>query len=262
MTTTPETTAVPVPGPLAGLRALVTGGASGLGRATAQRLTAQGARVVVLDRAGEAPEGTAGLVRADLADDASVRAAVTEALDVLGGLDILVNNAGIGAQGAVEDNDDAEWHRVLDVNVVGLVRVTRAALPALRASAHGAVVNIGSIAATAGLPQRALYTASKGAILSLTRAMAADLLPEGIRVNAVNPGTADTPWVGRLLASAEDPAAEQAALAARQPHGRLVSGEEVAEAVSYLVSPAAASTTGTTLAVDGGMDGLRLRGEG
>ncbi|MGW0670357.1 SDR family NAD(P)-dependent oxidoreductase [Streptomyces sp. NPDC002746] len=262
MTTTPETTAVPVPGPLAGLRALVTGGASGLGRATAQRLTAQGTRVVVLDRAGEAPEGTAGLVRADLADDASVRAAVTEALDVLGGgLDILVNNAGIGAQGAVQDNDDAEWHRVLDVNVVGLVRVTRAALPALRASAHGAVVNIGSIAATAGLPQRALYTASKGAILSLTRAMAADLLPEGIRVNAVNPGTADTPWVGRLLASADDPAAEQAALAARQPHGRLVSAEEVAEAVSYLVSPAAASTTGTALAVDGGMDGLRLRRE-
>ncbi|MFF3260503.1 SDR family NAD(P)-dependent oxidoreductase [Streptomyces sp. NPDC002932] len=262
MTTTPETTAVPVPGPLAGLRALVTGGASGLGRATAQRLTAQGARVVVLDRAGEAPEGTAGLVRADLADDASVRAAVTEALDVLGGgLDILVNNAGMGAQGAVQDNDDAEWHRVLDVNVVGLVRVTRAALPALRASAHGAVVNIGSIAATAGLPQRALYTASKGAILSLTRAMAADLLPEGIRVNAVNPGTADTPWVGRLLARADDPAAEQAALAARQPHGRLVSAEEVAEAVSYLVSPAAASTTGTALAVDGGMDGLRLRRE-
>lgn len=260
MTTAPDSTAA-VPAPLAGLRALVTGGASGLGRATARLLTAHGARVVVLDRAGEAPEGTAGLVRADLADDASVSAAVTEALDVLGGLDILVNNAGIGAQGAVEDNDDAEWHRVLDVNVVGLVRVTRAVLPALRASAHGAVVNIGSIAATAGLPQRALYTASKGAILSLTRAMAADLLPEGIRVNAVNPGTADTPWVGRLLASAGDPAAEQAALAARQPHGRLVNPDEVAQAVAYLVSPAAASTTGTALAVDGGMDGLRLRGE-
>ncbi|MGX9919314.1 SDR family NAD(P)-dependent oxidoreductase [Streptomyces sp. NPDC002248] len=264
-TATPGTTATPaatVPAPLAGLRALVTGGASGLGRATALRLTAYGARVVVLDRAGETPEGTAGLVRADLADDASVRTAVAEALGLLGGLDILVNNAGIGAQGAVEDNDDAEWHRVLDVNVVGLVRVTRAALPALRDSAHGAVVNIGSIAATAGLPQRALYTASKGAILSLTRAMAADLLPEGIRVNAVNPGTADTPWVGRLLASAADPAAEQAALAARQPHGRLVAADEVAEAVAHLVSPAASSTTGTALAVDGGMDGLRLRGEG
>jgi NAD(P)-dependent dehydrogenase (short-subunit alcohol dehydrogenase family) len=116
-----------------------------------------------------------------------------------------------------------------------------------------------SIAATAGLPQRALYSASKGAVLSLTMAMAADLLPHGIRVNAVNPGTADTPWVGRLLDSAADPAAERAALAARQPHGRLVAPEEIAAAVCYLASPAAGSTTGTTLAVDGGMQGLRLR---
>jgi 2-keto-3-deoxy-L-fuconate dehydrogenase len=172
---------------------------------------------------------------------------------------VLVNNAGIGAQGGIEDNADDEWHRVLDINVLGLVRVTRAALPALRASAHAAIVNISSIAASTGLPQRALYSASKGAVLSLTRAMAADLLPEGIRVNAVNPGTADTPWVSRLLDQAADPAAEYAALAARQPHGRLVSADEVAAAVAYLASPAAASTTGTSLAVDGGMDGLRLR---
>src|SRR5205814_9159266 len=130
-------------------------------------------------------------VRADISDDAAVRAAVAEAVGSLGGLDILVNNAGVGAQGGIEGNDDDEWHRVLDINVVGLVRVTRAALPALRASGKAAIVNTCSIAATAGLPDRALYSASKGAILSLTRAMAADLLPEGIRVNAVNPGTAD-----------------------------------------------------------------------
>jgi NAD(P)-dependent dehydrogenase (short-subunit alcohol dehydrogenase family) len=159
----------------------------------------------------------------------------------------------------VEDNADAEWQRVLDVNVVGLVRVTRAALPALRKSTHAALVNTCSIAATAGLPQRALYSASKGAVLALTRAMAADLVPEGIRVNAVNPGTADTPWVGRLLDKADDPAAERAALEARQPHGRLVSAGEVAAAITYLASPAASSVTGTMLAVDGGMDGLRLR---
>jgi 2-keto-3-deoxy-L-fuconate dehydrogenase len=148
---------------------------------------------------------------------------------------------------------------VLDVNVVGLVRVTRAALPALRQSSNAAIVNTCSIAATAGLPQRALYSASKGAVLSLTLAMAADLLPEGIRVNAVNPGTADTPWVARLLDSADDPAAERAALEARQPHGRLVSADEIAHAVAYLASPSARSTTGTWLAVDGGMSGLRLR---
>jgi NAD(P)-dependent dehydrogenase (short-subunit alcohol dehydrogenase family) len=241
-----------------GLAALVTGGSSGIGLATARRLAGAGANVVVLDRAADVPDGL-GHVRADVGDDAAVRAAVGEAIDTLGRLDVLVNNAGIGAQGGIEANDDDEWHRVLDVNVLGLVRVTRAALPALRESPAAAIVNTCSIAATAGLPNRALYSASKGAVLSLTLAMAADLLPEGIRVNAVNPGTADTPWIGRLLAVADDPAAERAALEARQPHGRLVSADEVAEAIAYLASPAAGSTTGTWLAVDGGMAGLRLR---
>jgi NAD(P)-dependent dehydrogenase (short-subunit alcohol dehydrogenase family) len=148
---------------------------------------------------------------------------------------------------------------VLDLNVVGIARVTRAALPYLRRSSAAAIVNTCSIAATAGLPQRALYAASKGAVLALTRAMAADHVAEGIRVNCVNPGTVATPWVDRLLADAPDPAAERAALQARQPHGRLVSAEEVAAAIAYLASPLAGSTTGTDLAVDGGMQGLRVR---
>jgi len=248
--------------PLAGLRVLVTGGASGLGLATARHFAARGARVAVLDRTPLADaDDSASLVAvvADVTDDASVGRAVAAAVEELGGLDVLVNNAGIGAQGRVEDNPDDEWHRVLDVNVVGLVRVTRAALPALRASGRGAIVNTCSIAATAGLPDRALYSASKGAVLSLTRAMAADLVREGVRVNCVSPGTADTPWIGRLLDAAPDPAAERAALEARQPHGRLVSADEVAGAVAYLASPASSSTTGVSLAVDGGMDALRLR---
>src|SRR6202035_4628764 len=141
--------------------------------------------------------------------------------------DILVNNAGIGAAGTVADNPDDEWHHVYDVNVVGMVRVTRAALPYLRASAHPPVVNTCSVAATAGLPQRALYSATKGAVLSLTLAMAADHIHEGIRVNCVNPGTADPPWIGRLLDQADDPAAERAALDRRQPMGRLVSADEI-----------------------------------
>ncbi|MFD7457883.1 MULTISPECIES: SDR family NAD(P)-dependent oxidoreductase [unclassified Streptomyces] len=242
-----------------GLRALVTGGASGIGRATAELLAERGARVAVLDLDPATVGAPLLAYRADVTDDPSVRRAVAAAADDLGGLDVLVNNAGIGAQGTVEDNDDAEWHRVLDVNVVGMVRVARAALPHLRRSAHAAIVNTCSIAATAGLPQRALYSATKGAVLSLTLAMAADHVREGIRVNCVNPGTADTPWIGRLLDAADDPAAERAALEARQPTGRLVAAAEVAGAVAYLASPLSGATTGTALAVDGGMQGLRPR---
>ncbi len=239
-----------------GLAAVVTGGGSGIGRAVAQLLTSQGARVAVLDlNPGEEFIG----LQADVTDDASVRTAVDTAAERLGGIDVLVNNAGIGAIGTVADNSDEQWHQVFDVNVVGMVRVTRAALPYLRRSGHAAIVNPCSVAATAGLPQRALYSATKGAVLSLTLAMAADHIAEGIRVNCVNPGTADTPWIGRLLAQADDPAAERAALEARQPLGRLVSAAEVAAAVGYLASPAAASVTGTALAVDGGMGGLRIR---
>ena len=241
-----------------GLHAIVTGGASGIGLATATLLTGRGCAVACLDLNTTVDEPLIG-IRCDVTDDASVRAAVTEAATRLGGIDIVVNNAGIGAQGTVEDNDDAEWSHVFDVNVQGMVRVSRAALPYLRQSAHASIVNLCSIAATAGLPQRALYSATKGAVLSLTLAMAADHVRDGIRVNCVNPGTADTPWIGRLLAKAPDPAAERAALEARQPTGRMVSADEVAAAIAYLVSPHASATTGTSLAVDGGMQGLRLR---
>jgi len=242
-----------------GLKALVTGGASGIGRATAELLAARGAEVAVLDLDPSSVDKPLLAHRADVTDDASVRAALSAAVTDLGGLDVLINNAGIGAQGTVEDNDDEQWRRVLDVNVLGMVRTTRAALPQLRESAHAAIVNTCSIAATAGLPQRALYSASKGAVLSLTLAMAADHVREGIRVNCVNPGTVDTPWVARLLDAAPDPAAERAALQARQPAGRLVTAAEVAGAIAYLASPLSGSTTGTALAVDGGMQGLRLR---
>lgn len=246
-----------VNGEFEGLVALVTGGASGIGAAVADRLAAGGAQVAVLDLN---PDGTPHFgIECNVADDASVRTAVDTVAARFGRLDIVVNNAGIGAMGDVAANDDDEWARVLNINVVGVARVTRAALPHLRQSPAAAIVNTCSIAATAGLPQRALYSASKGAVLSLTLAMAADHIREGIRVNCVNPGTVDTPWVSRLLSQAADPEAERAALNARQPHGRLVAAEEVAEAVAYLASPRSGSTSGTALAVDGGMQGLRLR---
>jgi NAD(P)-dependent dehydrogenase (short-subunit alcohol dehydrogenase family) len=240
------------------LVAVVTGGASGIGAAISARLQESGATVAVLDlNPADLPDGQLGLV-CDVSSDASVRAAIETVRATFGRLDIVINNAGAGALGTIEDNDDAEWHRVWDINVVGMVRVTRAALPLLRESPSAAVVNTCSIAATAGLPQRALYSATKGAVLSLTQAMAADHLREGIRVNCVNPGTADTPWVGRLLDAAADPDAERLALNGRQPHGRLVTANEVAGAVLYLASPLSGSTTGTSIAVDGGLQALRL----
>ena len=271
--TTPNT------GEFSGLVALITGGASGIGLATARLLASRGAQVAILDReipsaaAGGLPDYAtfgsdpldAGLrpVVADVTDDGAVRSAVAAAIGTFGGLDILVHNAGIGAAGTVEDNDDEEWRHVLDVNLLGIVRSSRAAMPALRASVarrgEAAIVNTSSIVGIAGLPQRALYSSTKGAIYALTLAMAADHIAEHIRVNCVTPGTADTPWIARLLQAAPDPEAERAALTARQPMGRMVSADEVAAGIAYLASPLASAVTGTALAVDGGMSGLRLR---
>jgi NAD(P)-dependent dehydrogenase (short-subunit alcohol dehydrogenase family) len=235
------------------LVAVVTGGGSGIGAACADLLTERGARVAVLDRA---PGDRHLPVVADVSgplDDAMASVATA-----LGGIDILVNCAGISAVGTVEDASDEEWHRCLDVNVVGIARASRAALPYLRASSHAAIVNISSIAAGVGLVKRAVYSATKGAVHALTLAMAADLVGDGVRVCAVAPGTVDTPWVARLLDRADDPAEEKRRLAARQPTGRLVTADEVATAVAYLASPRSGATTATSLAVDGGMSGLRL----
>jgi NAD(P)-dependent dehydrogenase (short-subunit alcohol dehydrogenase family) len=245
----------------AGLRAIVTGGASGIGLATARELHARGAEVSVLDLQPDAlPDGIGGF-SADIADRRGVAAALNAAAAQMGGIDILVNNAGVGAIGTVADNDDDDWARVLDINVTGIARTSAAALPYLRRSNDAVIVNTSSIAARNGIPDRALYSASKGAVLSLTLAMAADHLREGIRVNAVTPGTADTPWIDRLLTQAEDPHAERAALNARQPIGRLVAPEEVAYATCYLASPRSGSTTGVILDVDGGLTTLRLRAQ-
>ena len=243
------------------LVAVVTGGASGIGAATAKLLVERGARVAVLDRDVADVNSTAfAAVPCDVTSTAAVDAAISDVVSRLGGIDILVNNAGIGAVGDVTENGEDEWHRVLDVNVVGIARVTRAAMPHLRESPHAAIVNTCSVVATVGVPQRAVYAASKGAVAALTLAMAADHVADGVRVNAVTPGTADTPWVERLLEQSGDAAAAAEALRARQPMGRLVTADEVAYAIAYLASPMSGSTTGTILSVDGGMSGLRLPG--
>lgn len=246
-------------GDLDGLVAVVTGGAGGIGLETARTLAGQGATVCVFDLAvDELPEGLHGY-RVDVRDRASIAAAVEALATEFGGLDIVVNNAGIPAVGAVDENDDDEWARVLDINVTGMARVSAAALPWLRRSAHAAIINVCSIAALNGLPRRALYGASKGAVLSLTFAMATDHVGDGIRVNAVSPGTVATDFVDRLLQTFDDPVAERAAMDARQAIGRMVTPREVADAIAFLASPRSSATTGTALEVDGGVTHLRVR---
>lgn len=241
------------------LAVIVTGGGSGIGLATSLAFAEKGARVAVLDlNIDTLPGQLTGFV-ADVSSTASVNAAVAAVAEAFGGIDIVVNNAGISAVGTIEDNDDDEWARVLNINVVGIRRVSAAALPWLRKSDAASIVNLCSIAALNGLPLRALYGASKGAVLALTLAMATDHVREGIRVNCVAPGTVATPFVDRMLAGFADPVAERAALDARQATGRMVSPEEVAGAILYLASPLSASTTGSSLEVDGGVHNLRMR---
>ncbi|KQR94072.1 MAG: SDR family oxidoreductase [Microbacterium ginsengisoli] len=242
-----------------GVRAIVTGGASGIGRATVEALQDAGATVGVLDLAVDDLPGAAIGASADLRSRTSVAAAIDALATTLGGVDVLVNNAGISAIGTVEENDDDEWARVLDVNVIGMARASAAALPWLRRSERAAIVNVCSIAARNGLPQRALYSASKGAVYALTLAMATDHVREGVRVNCVCPGTVATPFVDRMLQNFPDPVAERAALDARQATGRMVTPAEVAAAILYLAHPASGSTTGTALDVDGGVTHLRMR---
>jgi 2-keto-3-deoxy-L-fuconate dehydrogenase len=243
-----------------GLVAFVTGAGSGIGLATTRRMLAEGAMVAAADlRPPDPSEGVLPLV-ADVTDQASVDVAVERAIAEFGGIDVLVNDAGVGAVGTVEANDDDEWKRVFDVNVLGVVRTSRAVLPHLRRSQHPAVVNLASIVSTTGLPQRACYGATKGAVLSLTMAMAADCAADRIRVNCVCPGTVDTPWVERLLGQTEDPDAARSALVARQPIGRLGTAEEIAAAIVYLASPEAGYVTGTALAIDGGTSGFQVPG--
>jgi NAD(P)-dependent dehydrogenase (short-subunit alcohol dehydrogenase family) len=240
-----------------GVRALVVGGASGIGRAVGEELLRVGARVAVVDRApAGAPKGALA-VTADVSSTEAVNRAVNNVVDRLGGIDVLVHTAGVAVTGALEDQDDTEWARVLDINVTGTARVVRACLPALRRSPHPAVVLMSSSAARNGLPDRVLYSATKGAVLSMTLALAVDLLPDGIRVNAVCPAVVDTPFIDRLLAQATDPEKERRALQQRNPQGRLIPVHEVVDAVLHLASPRSASTTGVVLDVDGGLSTLR-----
>jgi NAD(P)-dependent dehydrogenase (short-subunit alcohol dehydrogenase family) len=238
--------------------AVVTGAGSGIGLSVATRLANEGATVFGFDlnEGGFAQVGT--FIRCDVSNEQSVTDAVSTLREHTPHVDILINNAGIGAVGSVVESPPEEWEKVFSVNVFGTARVTRHLHPLLAAGNDPVIVNTCSVASSTGIPKRAVYSASKGALESFTRACAADFVGDGIRVNGVNPGTADTPWVQRLLDQTADPAGERARLEARQPIGRLVSADEVANAICYLADPRSASTTGSILAVDGGMASLRL----
>jgi len=243
-------------GRFTGKRALVTGAGSGIGAAVARRLHAAGAEVVLADLRGEAAEEVAGglgagarAVALDVADEDAVRAAI-EAEEQAGGLDVLANVAGIGSTTSAPDTPLEVWERVFAVNARGTFLCCKHAIPPMARRRRGAIVNMASVAGLVGLRNRAAYCASKGAVVALTRALAVDHVGDGVRVNAVCPGTVDSPWVRRLV---EEVGESMEALRARQPMGRLGTPEEVADAVLYLASDAAAFVTGAVLAIDGGM---------
>ena len=242
----------------AGLTAVITGAASGIGLATARLLHQRGAKIIGLDINEGELKDFATWIHCDVSALDSVTKAFAEIKQHSSVIDILINNAAIGSTGTVESESEENWQKVFNINVFGVARVSKLAIPLLRQSKYPAIVNTCSIAAVAGIPNRAIYAASKGAIRTLTFSMACDLLNDRIRVNCVNPGTADTPWVQRLLGQASDPAAERTRLEARQPWGRLVSAEEVASSIAYLASPRQGSTTATEISVDGGMLNLRV----
>ena len=242
----------------AGLTAIVTGAGSGIGLEVAKGLTEKGARVFGFDINEGQMGSNATFIKCDIGDSISVKNAFEEFKKSSNKLDILINNAGIGSLTTVEKESDEVWQKVLNINVIGTARVSREAIPLLRNSKSAAIVNTASVAAIDGIPNRAAYSASKGAVLTLTLAMATDHLSDGIRVNAVNPGTTDTPWVKRLLDQSDDAKTAKSALEARQPMGRLVSPAEIASAIIFLASPLQAAITGTSINIDGGLHSLRI----
>ncbi len=245
---------------LRGKRAIVTGAGSGIGRAIALRLAGEGARVLISDVDEEAAAKVASeaggehLVRkTDVTDSGEVETLVWAAVEGWGGLDIMVNNAGIGVAGTTTNTSEEDYERVMNVCLRGTFLGMRHAIPAIRDTGGGSVINLSSVAALVGISDRAVYSAAKGAILAITRAAAIDHVEEGVRVNCIAPGTVDTPWIGRITAGYDDPEEARRNMQARQPHGRLVTPEEIAAMAAYLASDEADSVIGACMIVDGGV---------
>jgi NAD(P)-dependent dehydrogenase (short-subunit alcohol dehydrogenase family) len=243
--------------------AVITGAGSGIGQAMARLFAREGARILAADLNAGAAQATADAITGgggtcrpftvDVSQPEQVQAMIAAALAAYGRIDILCNNAGIGSTTDVVACEPDEWDRVMTVNVKSVYLGCKYAVPPMLAQGSGVIINTASVAGMVGLVKRAAYSASKGAVIALTRQVAIEYVEQGLRVNCLCPGTVDSPWVGRLLDQAEDAAAARAALVARQPMGRLGTPEEVAAAALYLASDDAAFITGTGLVIDGGL---------
>jgi NAD(P)-dependent dehydrogenase (short-subunit alcohol dehydrogenase family) len=245
---------------LEGKRAIVTGAGAGIGRAIALRFAGEGARVAIADVDEEAAKKVASEIagetiarRADVTQAGEVEALVSDVVEAWGGLDVMVNNAGVGVAATVVSTTEEDYERVMDVCVRGTLLGMKYAVPAMRDSGGGSVINMSSVAALVGITDRAVYSAAKGAILSLTRAAAIDHVAEGVRVNCIAPGTVDTPWIDRITSGYDDPEEARANMQARQPHNRFVTPEEIAAMAAYLASDESASCIGACMVVDGGV---------
>jgi meso-butanediol dehydrogenase / (S,S)-butanediol dehydrogenase / diacetyl reductase len=239
--------------------AIVTGAASGIGRATATLLHARGARVVIADIAADAAAdaarnlGTGAIaVTVDVSDAEAVRELVNITVGELGRLDILCNNAGFGMRGTVVTTTEETWERLMAVNLRGVFLCSKYAIPHLIKSGAGRIVNTTSYTSFVGIRDRAAYVASKGAITALTRAMALDHADDDVRVNAVAPGTVDSPFFQKMLAAVDDPRPMLHELNGRAPMGRMGRPDEIAEAIVWLASTRSSFATGSILTIDGG----------
>jgi len=242
---------------------IITGGGSGIGRATALIFAAEGARVVVADKNKAAAEAVAAecdskgaktiALETDVSKSADAKRMVDETVKAFGRIDVLVNNAGYGIPGSVVETDEQAWDDLMAVNVRGVFLCSKYALPVMQAQGGGAIVNTASAVASMGIRNRAAYVASKGAVAALTRAIAVDHAAEGIRCNAVAPGTIDTPYFSAVLKNNANPADARKALEARQLLNRLGTPEEVAAAILFLAADESRFATGSILAIDGGM---------
>ena len=238
-------------------KTIVTGGSSGIGKAIVDSFLLEGAKVAVIDKdptPNVEPKRNPNclFVKADVTKSADIGMAAKEAVKWLGGLDTLVNNAGFGLPGTLLETTETNWHQMLAVNLTGPFLVSQVLMPHLIQS-KGSIIMMASVAGMVGIKERTAYCATKGGVISLMRSIALDYVGEGVRCNAICPGTVDTPWVDRMVATYPDPVQTKKQMTNRQPMGRLGQPHEIASGAVYLASKDSNFVTGSCLVIDGGL---------